>query len=142
MWNQDWHDSSIVVTNRGKKPEMRPKQQQCVFDSLAYWSNIHVILAARIITSLSLMRHRTKSLKIPISLAYWVVRNTPFLASVFYFILFFPIDLRLTCVCVVIGTMCNIYVAVVFSGWQGVWSVFSGASSATNVAVWTRYIVG
>ena len=39
--------------------------------------------------------------------------------SVFSFILiyFFPIDLSLTCVCVVIGTTCNIYV-VVFSGWQ------------------------
>ena len=32
MWNLDWHDSSII-TNRGKKSKIRPKQ--CVFDSLA-----------------------------------------------------------------------------------------------------------
>ena len=38
----------------------------------------------------------------------------------FSFLCFFcPIDLRLTCVCVVIGTMCNIY-GVVFPGWQAV----------------------
>ena len=44
-----------------------------------------------------------------------------FLFLIFFFLLcfFFPIDLRLSCVCVlvVIGTTCNIYV-VVFLGWQ------------------------
>ena len=44
-----------------------------------------------------------------------------FLSFIFFFFLCFfsPIDLRLSCVCVVINTTCNIYV-VVFLGWQAV----------------------
>ena len=44
-----------------------------------------------------------------------------FLSFLFLFVLrfFFPIDLRLSCVWVVIDTTCNIYV-VVFLGWQAV----------------------
>ena len=53
---------------------------------------------------------------------------------VFRFLFFFPLcllffwllflfDLRLPCVCVVIGTTCNIYM-VVFLGWQAVYSRF------------------
>ena len=43
----------------------------------------------------------------------------PFLSFIFLsrICFFFPIDLRLSCVCVVIGTACNKYV-VVFLGWQ------------------------
>ena len=37
--------------------------------------------------------------------------------SSFFFFFFFPIDLRLSCVCVVIGTTCNMHVSV-FLGWQ------------------------
>ena len=50
-----------------------------------------------------------------------------FLSFLFFSFLcfFFPIDLRLTCVCVVIGTTCNIYsgYVVAFSGWQAVYQV-------------------
>ena len=44
-----------------------------------------------------------------------------FLSFLFLFVLcsFFPIDLRLSCVCVMIDTACNIDV-VVFLGWQAV----------------------
>ena len=43
-----------------------------------------------------------------------------FLSFIFSFIYFFsPIDLRLSCVCVVVDTTCNIYV-IVFLGWQAV----------------------
>ena len=39
-----------------------------------------------------------------------------FLSFIFSFLrFFFPIDLRLSCVCVVIGTTCSIYVVVFFS---------------------------
>ena len=48
----------------------------------------------------------------------------PLLSLFFVLCFFFPIDLRLTCVCVVIGTACNIYV-VVFPGWQAVIVGFS-----------------
>ena len=38
----------------------------------------------------------------------------------FSFLLFFlPIDLRLSCVCIVVDTTCNIYV-VAFLGWHAV----------------------
>ena len=54
-------------------------------------------------------------------LSFFVFRSLVF--SFLYLLVFslflFPIDLRLTCVCVVIGTTCNIYV-VVFLGWQAV----------------------
>ena len=40
------------------------------------------------------------------------------------------IDLRLSCVCAMVDTTCNIYV-VVFLGWQAVCSVFPGASNET-----------
>ena len=43
----------------------------------------------------------------------------PFLSLFFFSQFLFPIGLRLTCVCVVLGTTCNIYV-VVFIGWQEV----------------------
>ena len=55
--------------------------------------------------------------------------------------LFFPTELRLLCVCVVMGTMCNVYV-VVFLGWQVVQLVFPGANSETYAPVWTWHIVG
>ena len=42
-----------------------------------------------------------------------------FLSILIFLCFFFPIDLRLSCVCVVIGTTCTIYV-VVFLGWQAV----------------------
>ena len=44
-----------------------------------------------------------------------------FLSFIFFSFLcfFFPIGLRLSCVCVVIGTTCKVYVAV-FHGWQAV----------------------
>ena len=41
----------------------------------------------------------------------------PFLYLLLFSLFLFPIDLRLSCVCVVIGTTCNIYV-VVSLGWQ------------------------
>ena len=37
--------------------------------------------------------------------------------SLFFLCFFFPIDLRLLCVCVVIDTTCDIYV-IDFLGWQ------------------------
>ena len=61
-----------------------------------------------------------------------------FLSFIFFSFLcfFFPIDLRLSCVCVVIYTTCNIYV-VVFLGWQAVYSVSPGVSNETFAPVWT-----
>ena len=41
------------------------------------------------------------------------------LSSFLFFVSFFPIGLRLSCVCVLIETTCNMYV-VVFLGWQAV----------------------
>ena len=61
----------------------------------------------------------------------------PFLSLLCFF---FPIDLRLFSVCVVIDITCNICV-VVYLGWQAVQSVFSGASSKTYATVWTWHIV-
>ena len=52
-----------------------------------------------------------------------------------FFVVFFSNDLRLSCVCVVIGTTCNIYV-VVSLGWQAVYSFFPGASSDMYAPVW------
>ena len=63
----------------------------------------------------------------------------PFLYLLFFLCFFF--SLRLSCVCIVIGTMCNIYV-VVFLGGQAVQSVFPGASNETYAPVWTWHIVG
>ena len=44
-------------------------------------------------------------------------------SSLATYLLLFPIDLRLSCVCVEIGTTYNIYV-VIFLGWQAVISRF------------------
>ena len=62
----------------------------------------------------------------------------PFLYLPFFF--FSPIDLRLSCVCVVIDTTCNIYV-VVFLGWQSEYLVSPGVSSETYAPAWTWHIV-
>ena len=80
-------------------------------------------------------------LSFPFSFFRFLVSS--FLSFIFFSLLcfFFPIDLRLSCVCVVIGTTCNIYVAV-FLAWQAVLSVFPGASSETYAPVWTWHIVG
>ena len=60
----------------------------------------------------------------------------PFLSILFLLVLcfFFPIDLHLSCVCVVIDTTCNIYV-VVFLGGKRYSQVFQGASSETYAPV-------
>ena len=42
-----------------------------------------------------------------------------FIFLLFFFNFFFLTDLRLSCVCVVMGTTCDLYV-VVFLGWQAV----------------------
>ena len=65
----------------------------------------------------------------------------------FFFVSFSLIDLRLSCVCVAIGTTYNIYVVVVYLGWQAVKPVFPGASSETYAPGWTwrihrRHLVG
>ena len=70
--------------------------------------------------------------------AFFYFLSTFFLSFLCFF---FPIELRLSCVYVVTGTSCNIYV-VVFLGWQAVQSVFPGASSETYAPVWTWHIVG
>ena len=66
----------------------------------------------------------------------------------FFFLIFFtfvccfiPIDLRLSCACVVTGTTCKIYV-VVFLGWQAEQSVVPGPSSESYASVWTWHILG
>ena len=60
---------------------------------------------------------------------------------ILFFSLFFPFDLSLTCVCVGIGTTCNIYVVCSFLGGKRC-SRFFQASSETYVQVWTRNTVG
>ena len=54
-----------------------------------------------------------------IYLFFFLAPYTHFLSSLFFVCFFFPIDLSLLCVCVVIDTTWNIYV-VVFLGWQAV----------------------
>ena len=58
-------------------------------------------------------------LSFPLSFFRFLVFS--FFSIIFFSFLcfFFPIDLRLSCVCVVIGTTCNIHV-VVFVGWHAV----------------------
>ena len=63
----------------------------------------------------------------------------PFLYLLF-FVSFSPIDLCLSCVCVVIDTTCNIYV-VVSLGWQSEYLVSPGVSSETYAPAWTWHIV-
>ena len=60
-------------------------------------------------------------LSFPFSFFFFRFLLFSFLSFLFIFVLcfFFPIDLRLSCVCVVIDTTCNIYV-VVFLGGQSV----------------------
>ena len=58
-------------------------------------------------------------LSFPFSFFAFLSSLSFFLSSFLFLCFFFPIDLRLSCVCVVIGTTCNIY-AVVFLGWQAV----------------------
>ena len=53
---------------------------------------------------------------------------------------FSPIDLCLSCVCVVIDTTCNIYVGVLL-GWQSEYLVPPGVSSETYAPAWTWHIV-
>ena len=65
----------------------------------------------------NLIRHRgDRRMHIPVLFHFLLFS---FLSFIFFsFLCFFsPIDLRLSCVCVVIDTTCNIYV-VVFLGWQ------------------------
>ena len=75
-----------------------------------------------------------------IYLFFFLAPCTHFLSFLFFVCFFFPIGLRLLCVCVVIDTTCNIYV-VVFLGWQVVWPIFPGASNETYAPVWTWHIV-
>ena len=65
-----------------------------------------------------------------------------FLSFIFFFFLclFSPIDLRLSCVCVVIDTTCNTYV-VVFLGWQSEYVVSPGVSNEAYAPAWTWHIV-
>ena len=49
-------------------------------------------------------------------------------SSFLFFVSFSPIDLRLSCVCVVINTTCNIYV-VIFLGWQSEYLVSPAVSN-------------
>ena len=61
-------------------------------------------------------------LSVPSSFSFFAFFSfLSFLSFLVLFVLcfFFPIDLRLSCVCVVIDTTCNVYV-VVFLGWQAV----------------------
>ena len=68
------------------------------------------------------------------------VFSLPCLFFSFLYDFFFPIDLRLSCVCVVLCTTCNIYV-VVFLGWQAGKSVCPGASRETCAPVSTWHVV-
>ena len=54
-----------------------------------------------------------------LSFPFSLFRFLVFSLYLFFLCFLFPIDLRLSCVCVVIGTTCNIYV-VVFLGRQAV----------------------
>ena len=58
-------------------------------------------------------------------------------SSFLYFV--FPIVLRLSCICVVIGTTCNVYVVDFLGGKR--YTRFSGGSSETCASVWTWHIV-
>ena len=60
---------------------------------------------------------------LPFRLLFRIIFDSSLLFSFLFFPSFFPMGLSLTCVCVVIGTTCNIYV-VVFSGWQAVQRFF------------------
>ena len=62
------------------------------------------------------------------------------LSSFLFFVSFSPIDVCLSCVCVVIDTTCIIYV-VVFLGWQSEYLVSPGVSSETYAPAWTWHIV-
>ena len=67
-------------------------------------------------------KRKKKRLWVSFSLSFFAFFSL--LSFVFFSFLcfFFPFDLRLSCVCVVISTTCNIY-EVVFLGWQEI--VFS-----------------
>ena len=58
------------------------------------------------------------------------------LSSFLLFVSISPVDLCLSCVCVVIDTTCNIYV-VVFLGWQSEYLVPPGVSNETYAPAWT-----
>ena len=108
--------------------------------SVTFFSLFRFLLALHVLSFLAFLVF--SFFFFPFSFFRFLVFSFRFFSSFYFLCFFLPIALHLSCVCIVIGTTCNIYVVVLGGKRYGRFFQVRVVKSMHQYEVWTWHIVG